>query len=355
MKLLFVGESWRGSCARSLREALSRNGSVQVDDLAEDAYFPRLHNRLLRGVRRTFESVYRRELDGAILSRVATTHPQIFVAYKGWPLHAHLVRQLKERGCFTVNVYPDCSPHAYGEEHRRAVGEYDLVISTKQFHPRLWKDVYGYTNRCEVVPQGYDPSLHLFDFPPEGFQFDVVMVATYRPEYGRLIRNVARGLAGTAVKVAIGGNGWDAERSHLPPNWRFYGEVSGSAYVELLRAAKVCIAPVTREIEVNGNAQPGDVDTTRSYELAAAFCFFVHRRTAFIETIYDPQHEVPMFDDVDELVRHIQYYLIHEKERRAMATRAHERAVPAYSTDARASAVLEILRRELAQRGVKAS
>jgi hypothetical protein len=45
------------------------------------------------------------------------------------------------RACL-VNIYPDLSPPAHGEQHKKAVGQYDLVISKKPFHPAIWGDLW---------------------------------------------------------------------------------------------------------------------------------------------------------------------------------------------------------------------
>jgi hypothetical protein len=146
--------------------------------------------------------------------------------------------------------------------------------------------------------------------------------------------------------MAIGGFGWEACSHLLPKHWQVPGPVSGRGYVSLLRHGKICIAPLTRDVVVNGRHQPGDVDTTRSYELAAAHCFFIHRRTEFSLRLYGAR-EVPMFDDGVELAGHIHYFLAHEEERCQMAAAAHRRAVPAYSLDERAETIVALLKDEL--------
>ena len=41
MKVLFIGESWLGSCARSMREALARQVDVELDEIDEDGFLPK--------------------------------------------------------------------------------------------------------------------------------------------------------------------------------------------------------------------------------------------------------------------------------------------------------------------------
>lgn len=352
MKLLFIGESWLGSCARSMREALARRADVELDEINEEAYLPKHRARWLRGVHRLLGWQYRRELGDAILGRIRRFKPDVVMTYKGNPIDAQLLGRIKAfaPALITVNVYPDCSPHAHGSRHREAVGAYDLVISTKPFHPDAWSSTYGYANECLFVPQGYDPTLHLVSAAAEGPpQFDVAMVATWRPEYHRLMRALASALGDLHLRVSIGGNGWQNHASEFPAHWQFPGELTGRSYIDFLRSASICVAPVNREVEIGGQRQPGDEDTTRTYELAAAYCFFIHQRTPFMQSVYDEVKEVPMFDDATELATHLHNFIDQPQRRAEFAARAHARAVPAYSLDARASDIARIIAEKLGQ------
>lgn len=307
---------------------------------------PNPRSRLLRAINRFLRPMYRQELYRQILKRVAAFKPHIVMTYKGSRIQKDFVHCLRAQGCMVVNVYPDCSPHAHGAEHKQAVGAYDLVISSKPFHPEMWRNVYGYKNRCVFVPQGYDPVLHLVSYPASAQRFDVGLVATWRPEYNDLMKALGNLLAGERVSVGIGGNGWMAHRKEFPSNWVFAGELAGHTYIDWLRQSKICLAPVTRNVIVNGTRQPGDEDTTRTYELAAAHCFFIHRRTDFARRLYDEASEVPMYDTPEELAEKILCFLQRGDERLKMAANAHRRAVPAYSIDARAEQVATFLRTE---------
>lgn len=346
MRILYIGESWLGSCARSLKEALGRRTDVELDEISEDVWFPRPRARWLRAVNRLLAPANRREFNGHTLEMVRTLRPEVVIAYKGSLVRRDLIAAIRDAGAFVVNVYPDCSPHAHGAAHRDAVGVYDLVVSTKSFHPANWAATYGYRNRCSFVPQGYDPSLHLVLEPPTEFRYDVVMVATYRPEYGKLIIDAGKAFSDPSCRVAIGGYGWEAVHGFLPRHWELCGPVHGRSYVSLLREGKVCIAPLTREVVIDGRRQPGDVDTTRTYELAAAHCFFVHRRTDYAQSLYQ-ENEVPMYDSAFELGELVRHYLAKDDERGRLASRAHRRAVPAYSLDARAEQIVKLLKHEL--------
>jgi len=344
MKIVFVGETWNGSSARSLRDALAALPDIFVDDVSEDLHVPWARRLLLRGVYKAVRPLQRLELNAEIKKRIDINQPDAFVVYKGWNVAHEIVNNIKKKGIFTVNVFPDYSPHVYGSSLKRAMGEYDLVISTKSFHPSNWSAIYGYTNRCEFVPHGYEPSVHYWAGLPGGQDIDIVMVASWREQYDRLMRDLASHIGKSGIRVTVAGDGWPQRRAAFPPHWEFPGALLGRAYCEFARRGKIVIAPLHVENVVNGIRQPGDVDTTRSYELAAAGCFMLHRRTDYMLQVYDEENEVPMWDNVGELAQLIGHFLPREDERRRMALAAHQRAVPDYSIQSRATEIVRLMK-----------
>lgn len=344
LKILYIGDSWLGSCARSLKEAFRRHSDITLDEVNIDLHIPKSKSKFLRIIQRVLKKYYIQELYEEILIRVSIFKPDVIVVYKGGPIDAHFIDKLKKLNSFVVNIYPDYSPHAYGRMHKDAVGAYDLVISTKIYHPNIWKEVYGYSNKCVFVPQGYDPYLHLVSAPADDFQFDVTLVATWRPEYGDLMKEVGKLLVDKDISVGIGGNGWIEHHNDYPSNWTYAGALHGQSYINWLRSGKICIAPINQNVMINGEIQPGDVDTTRTYELAAANCFFIHKRTDFVSSIYDDENEVPKYDTPEDLVQKIYYYLNNDSIRKSMTRAAHNRAVTSYSLDSRVEDILKHLR-----------
>lgn len=157
------------------------------------------------------------------------------------------------------------------------------------------------------------------------------------------MRQVASLLKQDQLRVAIAGNGWAERAGEFPEEWVFAGEILGAGYARWAQRSKILIAPVNRDVVVNGQRQPGDEDTTRTYELAAANCFFIHRRTDYVQTVYEEETEVPFFDNAEELVKLIRHFIPKDELRFKMASAAHSRAVPAYSIDKRAERIASIV------------
>lgn len=109
------------------------------------------------------------------------------------------------------------------------------------------------------------------------------------------MRSFADAIGNDRVSVAVAGSGWPAHGDRLPRHWHYVGPRTGLAYGEFLRSAKIALAPVNREVVIRGVKQPGYEDTTRTYELAAAHCFFLRQRTDYVATVYDEPNEVPLW------------------------------------------------------------
>ena len=319
-----------------------------MHDINENAFIPQATAKWLRAIKRLILSGYRRELEKQITHDLKHFNPDVIVMYKGSNLRPEFLCALKSSGRPIVNIYPDCSPHAHGKQHNKSLGLYDLVISTKPFHQPNWSTVYGYDNPCAFVPQGYDPSLHLFLEPPKEKRFDVILVATWRREYHLLMKEIARILGTSRISFGVGGNGWVAHKNDYPANWEFFGPVQGRNYVATLRQGRICLAPVQRDMIVDGQIQPGDVDSTRTYELAAAHVFFIHSRNEYVTQVYEEESEVPMFDSATELADKIAYFLARPEVRAQMSESAFRRAVPNYSLDTRAKQILCIIEKQFA-------
>jgi len=328
-----------------MMEAIAQIPDIELDEVGEDHFTPRHRAKWLRGIHRGLRVFYRAELSREIRDALVAFRPDILLVYKGSSVLSNDIEFAKKMGIRAVNIFPDYSPLVYGDGLRRALGVYDLVISTKVFHPAIWNTTYGYLNRCVFIPHGYDPSVHEFPFFPSSFDFDIVMVANARPQYELILQAIAGAFPYRSVKVGVSGPGWHGLRSRFPSHWTFAGAVHGRAYSMWLRRGAIVIAPVNSDVVIAGQRQHGDEDTTRTYELAAANCFFLHYRTPFVKELYDEVAEVPMWSDFEELNALIGKYLVEPESRRVMAMAAHARAVPAYSIPARAAEVVNYLRR----------
>lgn len=338
-RMLLVGENWLGSSARALREALERIDAFELEDFSSDFMLPRPFRKFNRILVRLTSPFLQAEYQDLLRKRIETYQPHVLLAVKAPEINRGIVEWAKSQGVFTVNFFPDLSPFAHGKSLAEALGTYDLVVSTKQTHPELWRSQFKYQNECIYVGHGYDPKAHLVDLPymPNG-KFDVCMIATWREEYGQLIQELTRSLRSESISIVVSGPGWVERRATFDNRVQTRPPVTGRSYIRMLRDSKIVIAPMTMQpTRLHATWVPPEQETTRSFQLAAANCFFLHQRTSRMAELYDEAKEVPLWSDAAELADLILKYLPNPLERARLAENAHRRAVPAYSYDARAA------------------
>ncbi len=309
-----------------------------------DSIFPKWRALPLRAGMKVGAPLIARDLRRAVLDKLDQLGPAVAVMYKCAQVDHLLLKEIRFRGTRTVNVYPDCSPLAQGKTLRSALGHYDLVVSTKHWHPKAWHATFGYTNRCEFVPHGYDPALH-YSAIDEGLTqpIDVLLIATYRAEYANLMIALSRLPGMGELHFEVHGDGWEKIRNLTPKNWRIGRGVHGHSYRRLVSLAKICIAPVTREVVVDGISYPGDDDTTRTYELPAMGAFVIHRRTAYVASLFEERLEMLMYGDAIELAEHIHWAIRNPDSRRSIRVAAQRRCIQRDSLDQRAKALVQLL------------
>lgn len=351
MKVMLVGDSWYGSDARGIKEAIAGVEGVTADDLGTDLIVPASQPGILRLVGRAAAPLQIRALKRQLRQRCADFSPDVVVVVKGAHLDRAFVEDLREIAPI-VNIFPDASPHGQGPRLRSALGAYDLVVSAKAHHPPEWRTTFGYANACVHVPHGYSTRLHYRPAPPDpaDIDYDVVLVAGGREEYADLMRALVSRLAPRGVRFAIAGGGWVGRGFERLQGVDVVGPKPGAAYVEWLRRGRIVIAPVQTVLNIDGAKERGDDVSARTFQCAAAHVFFIHRRTPEARLLYDEQSEVPMYDDAEELAGKIEHFLAHPHEREAMAAAAHARAVPAYSAEVRAREIVGHLAQLLADR-----
>jgi hypothetical protein len=343
-KILFVGETWSGSSARALREALGKRGDIELRSVDSDKNTPTPATFSSKIRNRLFGRALTSQLENAVLDAAREFKPHCIIFYKIPQFSPKLLLGLKSDGHVIVNIFPDCSPFTHGANLSAALGLYDLVISRKPFHPKIWKSEYGYENKCVFVPHGYDPTVHLRTEPPSEFLYDVALVASGRAEYYELITALSERLRDRSIRLAIAGPHWQGQVATLPEGWEVLSQRHGNGYIDLIRQAKIVLAPVQRILMHKGKQYPGDEDSARTYEITASYSFMIHCHTDFIPQAYDSETEVPTYKSVDDLAEKISFYLDHEDLRQSMTKAAHERAVPAYSVDQRAQDIVDHLK-----------
>src|ERR1700731_3569381 len=94
LRVLFLGESWYGSCARACCYALRRLG-CDVTDIDIQTIVPQWRQRSNRAIRRLLQPSIIREYNQLILECASQINPDILLAFKGSSVTVATLRKLR--------------------------------------------------------------------------------------------------------------------------------------------------------------------------------------------------------------------------------------------------------------------
>ena len=337
--MLFAGDFTVWQTAAGLAEEFRRQGWDVTEVSSMD---PLIHSRRL-GLRITGRLLYptmRRSHNDDILAAADRVRPAVMFTVKGNFITAATLKELRRRGIFTVNYYPDRDFEHDGMP-ADALDQFDLVVTTKSYQLPYLIDRLG-TDRVAFVHHGYVPSVHRRRTPAgqtPHYLWDVCFIGNPSPEKLAWLDPVARALGDRSMIVI--GNRWveTAAGTAIAP-YIFGAPLAGDQFARAIEHSRINIAVHHGSGGTHGWA---DQVSTRSFEIPACGGFMLHVDNPEIRALYTPGREIDVFADPAQLLAKVEHYLSNDAERRAIADAGHARAVPAYSLHSRAHEIAALL------------
>jgi spore maturation protein CgeB len=348
LRILFSGDNWYGSNARSCADGLRRLG-CDVLDIDSHTFIPQVRDFTSRVVRRLLSFRLVNELNNFILTTAEQYRPDIFFAFKGNYIHASTLMRLSSSGIALYNYYPDTSAFTHGKWLPQSLPAYDCVFYTKPFwysdvmkHIRLKAGLF--------LPHGYDVGLHrpveLSARDTVDYGCDVSFIATHTRYKEKLLEDLICLRPG--LNLCIWGGGWTKRCESRALRRCIKGfPLLGERYVRAIQAARINLAIMSGPVS---GASSGDLTTSRTYTIPASGGFMLHERNPEVLGLYKEGEEMACFDSARELAEKIDYYIAHTVERERVSQAGHARCTPSYSYDNR---VTEILRWHFEHRGIE--
>lgn len=208
------------------------------------------------------------------------------------------------------------APGMLTQTFAKAICEYDYCITSKSHE--ISKYLSHGARAVIITGDGIDPALHrpviMSGSNLREFGCDVVFIGQAMRRRAQLIAEVA---LRTNAAVRTYGRGW---RSALQPYGLAKlstGWVFGDEYARALCGTKIALGMLNESV--------GDQQTTRCYEIPACGVFMLAQRTPSLCEVFREGQEAAYFESAEELVDKVNFYLIHERERRRIAEAGRSR------------------------------
>ncbi len=345
LRILFLGESWWGSCARACSAALRRGGHL-VHHIDESMFVPRWQSIGGRLFRRALMPMIVRDYNAFVLKMDKQFMPDVVLVFKGTYLAGQTIRNMIGQGHFVANYFPDTSFKAHGKILEEAIPCYSLVATTKTYHLHELAKVLPSEKFC-FIPHGFDQDVHQKQTVTESEQktygCDVSFIGTYTQKKHETLEALLGKIP--RLNLKIWGNGWNQKREGKLASKIMGRAVEGQEYSKAICSSKINLGILSGPVP-HGPDSLEDEISTRTYEIPACGGFFLHERTSEVLSLYEEGKEIACFSNFEELPQKIEYYLTHEEERKTMAEAGRERAVTSgYSYDHRMRDLTNIIQK----------
>ena len=290
MKILYVGDDWVGSNARSLANGFRQAGHdvIVVDSTSVSLptrlsppwiYAKATHRRAPWSV----EAVHSR-----IDAIAAEFRPDMVFGFKAVFLDQR--RLLGVPAKFHVHYSPDDTSNPYNTSpgYLELENEWDLVVTTKRHNiPEL---LDRGARAVKFVLSAYDPAWHHLSARRDSRQYVVGFIGACRPDRRDRLISLARKYGG---KMLVRGPGW----RRVPELQVTHAHVAGPVYGEHFASE---VASVTANL-VLLNSDNRDTHTCRSFEVPASGGLFVGERTSEHAELLEEGAECLLFSNENEL------------------------------------------------------
>ena len=326
--ILAIGfAKWRGCDPRALAQSFRGMGHTLIEVDAED-YVPwRWNGFVSRVFRRLFLRALVDDYNRDILKQAQSSEFDFVVVFKGMYLKPETLLALRALGKPVYNFYPDVSFEDHGSYIPAALRCYDCIFTTKSFHGA--KEIAAFhINELLQIRHGFDPEVHrpvqLSPSQIARYGCDVSFVGCWSPEKERLISCILK--SRSSFKVIVYGIGWKYSSSNfkkmLGQNLR--GGVFGDELAVVYNASKINLGLLSKAASDESIA---DQTTVRTFQIPASRSFMLHEDTPEVRTYFEPDKEIMVFANENELLLKIDEALNESKLRNLIAENGYRRSI----------------------------
>jgi len=306
-KVLFVSNTYEGYPNDHILEAFQSRGDVRLNVLYS---LPLHHKDTIR------QKIFHKckvpldlnNLNRDLLEEVKKYDPEIIFIVKGINVYPGTLKKIKMHNKDSILISWSLDDmyarHNRSFYYTQGLKYYDHVFTTKSYNVAELKSLGA--RKVSFLYQAYSRYKHLNENidvtePPKR---DVSFVG-----YADEIRfRTILFLADNGIKVEVAGGTWEKVKSHGHENVSIHArDLLGEEYSDFIRSSKINLG-FLRKIN-------RDLHTSRSLEIPACGGFLLAERTSEHEVLFRDKQEAVFFDNDQDLLELIKFYLADDKQR----------------------------------------
>lgn len=339
-RILIYGEAWQGSMPHAILLAMTRLGySALIFDYQKYLTFPQFSiNRVFNKVGYLLDKFYFEkrcmEINKRFIQHIEDFLPDLVIVVKGLHVLPESLEKVKKYGIPVVNWHCDdfFNPSYMMPFSKDAFALYDIHFSPRSHlfeeYWRLGAKNIESLGVC-VDPNSYYPINSAFD----GFQCDVGFIGSWSKNREHLLKKLHM------FDVHIYGSSWhraSVRFKRISKIKLMYKSVYFEDFSRAIKRSRICLNILTLENR--------DQTNVRNFEIPACKGFQLSERSIRLTEIFKEGEEIALYEDEEELVDKIRYYLQHENERIKIAQNGYKAVIArGHTYDARCKQLISVV------------
>lgn len=268
------------------------------------------------------------------LLTVAQKHRKnIILVCKGEGISPSTITKIKEMtGAKAIFWMPD-DPQLFHEISRNVAFAYDYILTSSEQCIPMYK--YMGVKNVEYMPFMCDPDIHkrveLTKAEKEKYGSEVCFVGTCYPEREYYLNALKD------FNLKIWGPGWN-KVSSSELSGKVMGEgVDPEIMVKIFNASAIVLNIHHAQMKYGGMKA-----NSRVFEATGCGAFHLMDKTVGLESLFECGKEIECYEDRDELIEKVNYYLDNPEERELIASNGQKRVYKDHTVTKRMERIIEI-------------
>jgi len=278
-------------------------------------------------------------VDLLLVNKVKEIKPDILFVFKGETLLKGTIKKISKMGIVTVNWAND---EPFGELWKsnkiKNIDEYDFFfVFDKIFINKLKK----INENIFQLPPGADPfEIYKEEIPlkERKYKYDLSLLGTRYEVREKLLKQLKQ------FNPAIAGPSWNKTIKELKPFVKKSKYFSIRDLVRFFNQSKINLNIYYYHTQNSNVVEPHNrIPQSRTFELPASKSFQICENLRDIPTYFEPDKEIVLYDNIDDLKKKISYYLENPSERIKIVEAAYRRIVKEHTLVHRMKTMIEII------------
>ncbi|KAF0817848.1 MULTISPECIES: CgeB family protein [unclassified Cytobacillus] len=305
-------------------------------------YWP-LENGILESLKKTAQKVYIALPNQDLSNLVRKVKPDLVLVFNGFKLPIIEIKELTKSGVKTA-IWMTDDPY-YSNITKRIAPYFDFVF-TQEINCLSFYKSLGCRN-VHFLPLAVNPKIYRPKIVDSKYQKDILFVGNAFGNRIEFFDKLSHYLS--SKNVLISGLGWDRLSNYqllkdkIKTTWLHPKEV-----VNYYNGSKIIInmhrSHNDQSFKANNSMNiQAFSPNPRTFEISACRAFQLTDIRKDLSSFYTPGYDIAVYESPSELIKKIEYYLTHEKERMKVASRAFKKIRNEHTFTHRISKLFDIV------------